>query len=596
MSKMTSKNFFRNVRDLPYSQGHRDRANMYTSCKDSKDLLQRMQLSKALAVHEGCVNTLCWNSRGDCILSGSDDQRLVITDCFTHKIVAEQKTVHKANIFSAKYLAENDDSVVVSCSGEGLILVTDMTRKDMGQRSIFKCHYGTTYNVQTVPGDCNTFLSCGEDGTVRFFDLRQRSNCLQSSCNEDVIVSWEGAVTTMAVNQMRPFQLAIGCSDSTVRLFDRRMLVTKSAGGKPEEHFRKSALCAFTAPDLENALYRVTSLKFSPNGEDILVSYSADYLYLFNVNEIACNALDTSSSSSTRKLNSKSAPPIKRLRLRGDWSDTGPNARPESEEQISQVRPTLQATLMQRMTDVLARMLNDPATRLALGGVSDNQRADRPMAAASQSEENAISESAPVRESSSPLPSSSSAGPSMSDDRDSDDLIDSDEEKVVNDDVGLHLSRTDVMTPCARQKYVGHRNARTMIKEASFWGDNYVMSGSDCGHVFVWDKNTAELVMLMEADKHVVNSLQPHPYLPLLATSGIDHDIKLWAPMAETPFFDILDADRLMVRNKIMLQETRDTITVPASFMIRMLACLNQIRRGSRPLARQRRQASADLS
>lgn len=38
------------------------------------------------------------------------------------------------------------------------------------------------------------------------------------------------------------------------------------------------------APDLENALYRVTSLKFSPNGDDVLVSYSADYLYLFNVN------------------------------------------------------------------------------------------------------------------------------------------------------------------------------------------------------------------------------------------------------------------------------------------------------------------------
>jgi hypothetical protein len=29
-----------------------------------------------------------------------------------------------------------------------------------------------------------------------------------------------------------------------------------------------------------------------------------------------------------------------------------------------------------------------------------------------------------------------------------------------------------------------------------------------------------------------------------------------------------------------MLEETKDTITVPASFMIRMLACLNQIRRG----------------
>jgi WD40 repeat protein len=123
-----------------------------------------------------------------------------------------------------------------------------MTSKDKGQRSIFKCHYGTTYNVQTVPGDCNTFLSCGEDGTIRFFDLRRRSSCLQSSCCEvkfltlkinnlcwwicvqDVILSWEGAVTTMAVNQMRPYQLAAGCSDSTVRIFDRRMLITQSAG------------------------------------------------------------------------------------------------------------------------------------------------------------------------------------------------------------------------------------------------------------------------------------------------------------------------------------------------------------------------------
>lgn len=33
---------------------------------------------------------------------------------------------------------------------------------------------------------------------------------------------------------------------------------------------------------------------------------------------------------------------------------------------VSQARPTLHGTLMQRMTDVLSRMLNDPATRAAL--------------------------------------------------------------------------------------------------------------------------------------------------------------------------------------------------------------------------------------
>lgn len=52
------------------------------------------------------------------------------------------------------------------------------------------------------------------------------------------------------------------------------------------------------------------------------------------------------------------------------------------------------------------------------------------------------------------------------------------------------------------------------IKEANFWGNDYVMSGSDCGHIFIWDRYTAELVMLLEADHHVVNCLQPHPFDP----------------------------------------------------------------------------------
>lgn len=77
-----------------------------------------------------------------------------------------------------------------------------------------------------------------------------------------------------------------------------------------------------------------------------------------------------------------------------------------------------------------------------------------------------------------------------------------------------------------------------MIKEANFWGNDFVMSGSDCGHVFVWEKDTARLCMLLEADQHVVNCLQPHPYLPLLATAGIDYDVKLWAPINEESSFD----------------------------------------------------------
>lgn len=51
--------------------------------------------------------------------------------------------------------------------------------------------------------------------------------------------------------------------------------------------------------------------------------------------------------------------------------------------------------------------------------------------------------------------------------------------------------------------------------------DEYVVSGSDCGHVYIWSKHDGKLQQLLKGDRHVVNCLEPHPYLPAtLATSG----------------------------------------------------------------------------
>jgi len=167
---------------------------------------------------------------------------------------------------------------------------------------------------------------------------------------------------------------------------------------------------------------------------------------------------------------------------------------------------------------------------------------------------------------------------------DTDDSDDSDEEIDINfddlDKVGQQSNRRTINQPPILKKFTGHRNARTMIKEAAWWGKDFILSGSDCGHLFAWDRKSTKLVMMLEADRHVVNCVQPHPTDPFLATSGIDYDIKLWAPTGEQPQFDEEDAEVVMKRNEVMLEETRDTITVPASLMIRMLASLNQIRRG----------------
>ena len=43
----------------------------------------------------------------------------------------------------------------------------------------------------------------------------------------------------------------------------------------------------------------------------------------------------------------------------------------------------------------------------------------------------------------------------------------------------------------------------------------------------------------------MVNCVQPHPWAPFLASSGIDYNIKLWAPLAEEPNFDKEAAEKV---------------------------------------------------
>ncbi|KAK8320474.1 hypothetical protein V6Z12_A12G040400 [Gossypium hirsutum] len=83
------------------------------------------------------------------------------------------------------------------------------------------------------------------------------------------------------------------------------------------------------------------------------------------------------------------------------------------------------------------------------------------------------------------------------------------------------------------QVYKGHRNCET-VKGVSFFGpkSKYVVSGSDCGRIFIWNKKGGALVRVMEADKHVVNCTESHPHTTILASSGIEKDIKIWTPMA----------------------------------------------------------------
>ncbi|KAL5226026.1 hypothetical protein ABZP36_012665 [Zizania latifolia] len=81
------------------------------------------------------------------------------------------------------------------------------------------------------------------------------------------------------------------------------------------------------------------------------------------------------------------------------------------------------------------------------------------------------------------------------------------------------------------QIFMGHRNKHT-IKGVNFLGPNcdYVTTGSDCGRVFIWRKKDGELMRVMKGDKRIVNCVEQHPSGIVIAISGIEKDIKIWAP------------------------------------------------------------------
>lgn len=52
------------------------------------DFVQRLALQRSLPVHNGCVNCICWNDTGEFLLSGSDDQHLVLSHAYNYKVNA----------------------------------------------------------------------------------------------------------------------------------------------------------------------------------------------------------------------------------------------------------------------------------------------------------------------------------------------------------------------------------------------------------------------------------------------------------------------------------------------------------------------------
>lgn len=289
---------------------------------DSLDYVQRLAQTSLLKVHKGCVNTVFWNKSGQLLLSGSDDLHFVFTDPFSGKIQLRYKSLHRANIFSAKYLPDSDRRVI-SCSGDGVVGFTDLSYPITSHDQIneanlnyFNCHGSTTsYEVLSIPNESDVFMSCGEDATIRLYDLRKESKCHKTKCKDKILIYSPSAVTTMDVAPISMFYIAVGSSDGYVRIYDRRYLGVMDFTDT-ETNFTVPVK-AFSIPAVEKRAYRITSVGYSANEQELLASYSSEYLYLFDVTQEGLSTKASLTEKNKRSAKSggvDSPPPVRRLR------------------------------------------------------------------------------------------------------------------------------------------------------------------------------------------------------------------------------------------------------------------------------------------
>ena len=60
----------------------------------------------------------------------------------------------------------------------------------------------------------------------------------------------------------------------------------------------------------------------------------------------------------------------------------------------------------------------------------------------------------------------------------------------------------------------------------------------------------------------------------VLVSSGIDHDIKIWSPMAEESQWNEEEAQKIMNINELMSSEAKDTVIITSSVLFRIVISL----------------------
>lgn len=455
--------------------------------------------------HTGCVNALHWADDGAILLSGSDDTTVCVWRTETGETIRHTlrcqgivDTGHSWNIFSVKMLPVSSN--IVTAAGDGQVRVFDLLRSartathgygstKVSPLLISRCHTGHAKRI-AVEDSPSQFLSAGEDGTVRQHDMRAPHQC-KIGCPAP-LARLPHPLSTLSNSLLAPHLFVIAGHSPYGYLFDRRHSgrFIKEEWGVP-----------LNTNDFTTCVRRF-GRKFRGWSE----SEGDEYI----------TGARMSSTSSHEVLLSYSSDAVYLYSTMDDATDTVELGNREySDENV----PVYTFGETMRPPPLFDELLSNHLSTLADLGVDVD---DETMQTAD-------------------------ATALLSHYLETTSELDSNDEDAQS----YEHSNSDVPIILPRRRFAGSCNVET-IKDVNFLGpnDEYVVSGSDDGNWFMWDKNSGDLLNILEGDGSIVNIIEGHPHLPVVATSGIDSSIKLFAPVpGPSQFSKIHQARRIISRH-----------------------------------------------
>ncbi|XP_057316047.1 DDB1- and CUL4-associated factor 5-like isoform X1 [Hydractinia symbiolongicarpus] len=147
-----------------------------TKCFSNRLDVCKNLYKRDLVGHYGCVNAVNFSNDGDLLVSGGDDQRVLLWNCNEITYMGEPKPIimkerHMSNIYCTAF--DCNKLNILSAGNDEKVLRHDIESRECTDVFPF---VEPVYAVDPSPESSAIFLAAGEDGTLKLCDARAKKS------------------------------------------------------------------------------------------------------------------------------------------------------------------------------------------------------------------------------------------------------------------------------------------------------------------------------------------------------------------------------------------------------------------------------------